>query len=390
MPYTREVTVEQSNDLEYGVEGVGLDVAWFSDYETVKRPAVVSIHGGLFILGDKSSFDKGSNPWEYDKAKYFTDLGYVYVSVNYRLAENANLLSWLQGSAELDFTSTDWTERLGVDDQATDVATALKWVIDNAENWGIDASNIAMFGHSAGCHLIAQLGSRSFLGDRFAEIRPSIKGVVLTDSENYDIRTALKAVDPSTTDNNDWGYMNVYGVNPSINTVDFEDEATAELTWAAKSVYETIANSEIPKENYFSNWYVVTRGTEERIANNQALATAIEEKGLTATLLTYPGLIYDHEGIHKVLGSENDYVDDASELTELNIKSFSTELSGWLTAAFAAEPEPTPEPTPEPEVDSNAIGRVVIARGIVAWDVNPPAWDNLVPPCCEEEKEEEG
>lgn len=65
------------------------------------------------------------------------------------------------------------------------------------------------------------------------------------------------------------------------------------------------------------------------------------------------------------------------------------------------EPEPTPEPTctedsdcgegkvcvegecVEPPPDLN-IGRVIIARGSIPWDAEPPAWDDLVPTCCPE------
>ena len=37
----------------------------------------------------------------------------------------------------------------------------------------------------------------------------------------------------------------------------------------------------------------------------------------------------------------------------------------------------------EPPPDLN-IGRVIIARGNIPWDAEPPAWDDLVPTCCPE------
>ena len=42
----------------------------------------------------------------------------------------------------------------------------------------------------------------------------------------------------------------------------------------------------------------------------------------------------------------------------------------------------------EPDPAKN-IGRVIIARGDIAWDVQPEVWDDLVSPCCKEEEAEE-
>ena len=44
-----------------------------------RRPVIVYVHGGGWSIGDKSN-----NPL--DKARLFTDAGYVYATVNYRLS----------------------------------------------------------------------------------------------------------------------------------------------------------------------------------------------------------------------------------------------------------------------------------------------------------------
>ncbi|MCM3768070.1 alpha/beta hydrolase [Neobacillus niacini] len=92
------------------------------------NPVIIYVHGGGWMRGDKA--DVG------DKPAFFTDKGYVFVSVNYRLFPNA-----------------------AYEEMATDVATAVKWVFDHAEQYQIDIRRINLMGHSAGGHLVSLIGT---------------------------------------------------------------------------------------------------------------------------------------------------------------------------------------------------------------------------------------
>jgi acetyl esterase/lipase len=91
-------------------------------------PVIIYVHGGGWMRGDKA--DVG------DKADFFTNKGYVFVSVNYRL-----------------FPNTTYKE------MATDVAAAVKWVYDHADPYQIDKKRMNLMGHSAGGHLVTLIGS---------------------------------------------------------------------------------------------------------------------------------------------------------------------------------------------------------------------------------------
>jgi para-nitrobenzyl esterase len=98
-----------------------------------RRPVMVWIHGGAFVLGS------GSNPG-YDGASLAKRGDVVVVTINYRLGA----LGFLH-LAEL---SDDYPEagNLGILDQIA----ALRWVQENIEAFGGDPGNVTIFGESAG------------------------------------------------------------------------------------------------------------------------------------------------------------------------------------------------------------------------------------------------
>jgi para-nitrobenzyl esterase len=98
-----------------------------------RRPVLVWIHGGAFILGS------GSNPG-YDAAALARRGDVVVVSLNYRLGS----LGFLH-LADLD-PGHPGTGNLGILDQVA----ALEWVRDNVAAFGGDPGNVTVFGESAG------------------------------------------------------------------------------------------------------------------------------------------------------------------------------------------------------------------------------------------------
>ncbi len=101
---------------------------------TGKRPVMVWIHGGAFQFGS------GSTPW-YDGSQFVHNGDVVVVTLNYRLGPLGFLhLEDLFGS---EFAGSG---NLGVLDQIA----ALEWVQESIESFGGDASNVTIFGESAG------------------------------------------------------------------------------------------------------------------------------------------------------------------------------------------------------------------------------------------------
>ena len=98
------------------------------------RPAIVVIHGGGWIEGDKSSFSSQERPVPGNIID-FAALGFVAVTINYRLSSEAPY------PAALD-----------------DCRSAVRWLRAHAEEYGIDPNHIGAYGNSAGGHLAMLLG----------------------------------------------------------------------------------------------------------------------------------------------------------------------------------------------------------------------------------------
>lgn len=103
-------------------------------------PLMVTIHGGGFKFGSATMDMVMTNVYG-----YFRDNGYVCASLNYTMG-------------------------VGTYPQAIiDCKTAVQYLVDNAETYNIDATNITVMGESAGAYLAIMTsltGADDFLGDR--------------------------------------------------------------------------------------------------------------------------------------------------------------------------------------------------------------------------------
>jgi acetyl esterase/lipase len=96
-------------------------------------PAVVVIHGGGWIDGDKAAAR------ELNICGTLAQHGYAALSINYRLGKKDN-------------ASAAWPQNMH------DCKTAVRWLRKIADRYGIDAEHIGAIGSSAGGHLAALLG----------------------------------------------------------------------------------------------------------------------------------------------------------------------------------------------------------------------------------------
>jgi acetyl esterase/lipase len=118
-----------SETISYSTSSSGAlatDVYLPATAATQLRPAVLAIHGGAWLSGDKSDMS--------ELAGFLCKLGYVVFSPNYRLS---NVAVW---PAQVD-----------------DCRTALAEVTANAAKWSVDPTRIGVAGISAGGNLALQL-----------------------------------------------------------------------------------------------------------------------------------------------------------------------------------------------------------------------------------------
>ena len=128
-------TIQATYDVSYGQaddQSLRLDVYQPTGWFTSLRPAVLLIHGGGWIEGDKSG--------ERDLATWLVPQGFVAFAVNYRLAHN--------GKGQYPAA-------------VLDVQRATRWVRAHARDYGVDPDRVGAVGLSAGGHLAALLGTTS-------------------------------------------------------------------------------------------------------------------------------------------------------------------------------------------------------------------------------------
>lgn len=149
--------------ISYGSNPLqNLDV-WRAKDAKGSAPLVVFVHGGGWKRGSKDNATGQFKPVHYPGE------GYAFASINYRLVPDAT-----------------------VEQQAADVAAAVKALVDRADKLGIDRRRIVLMGHSAGAHLVALVGTdERYLrgaGLSFADIA----GVIPIDGAAYDVPAQMK------------------------------------------------------------------------------------------------------------------------------------------------------------------------------------------------------
>ncbi|HBL48309.1 alpha/beta hydrolase [Gimesia sp.] len=106
-----------------------LDLVMPRERSETPRPAIIFVHGGGWSSGDKGRGIFRSGPVEY------ANLGYVCISVNYRLSDDDPFPACLQ-----------------------DVKCAVRWLRAHADKYNVDPNRIGGYGNSAGAHLVSLLG----------------------------------------------------------------------------------------------------------------------------------------------------------------------------------------------------------------------------------------
>lgn len=240
----------RKQSFAYGVDPLQVLDFWPAQGARRPVPLVVFVHGGGWQRGSK---DNASGAW---KAPHYTGLGYAYAAINYRLVPQVK-----------------------VEDEAADVAAALRYLIDHAASLGIDPQRVVLMGHSAGAHLVALVGTdeRYLLaaGLSFA----SLKGVIPIDGAAYDVPRQIE--DSGNFMHNT--YVAAFGTDLA------RQRALSPTLQAAR-----------PNASPFLLLHVQR---PDGIAQSEALETALRKNGTQVTRQSFPGEgLIGHMTINRSLG----------------------------------------------------------------------------------------
>ena len=239
--------------LAYGSDALqGLDL-WVPE-GAKPTPLVLFVHGGGWKRGSKSNAVGRALPG------HMLAQGYAFASIDYRLVPAAT-----------------------VEQQAADVAAALAYLLKRADALGIDRSRIVLTGHSAGAHLVALVGTdERYLraaGLSFADI----DGVMPNDGAAYDVEKQVAQAGRFMAGT----YKEAFGTDP-----------------ARQRALSPTAHASAPNVPAFLLIHVQR---EDGVAQNKALADALERAGTAVEVGSFPGEgLRGHMEINRKLG-EPDY-----------------------------------------------------------------------------------
>jgi arylformamidase len=254
-------TRDPVHDVRYrSVSGPGADLTRLDIYPAAKGCAaavVIWVHGGGWQVGDKAQ-------GQADKVRLFHDLGYTYVSVNYRLTDSA---------------AAD-PLRYPVHEQ--DVAAAIAWVRDHIARYGGDPDTIALLGHSAGAQLVALLGTDEHFLARYDLGLDALACVAPLDTEGFDVAAAASAGGRLSRT-----YQTAFGTDPS--------------QWRKASALE-----HVERGKHIPPMFLVERGIPRRKAGVATFAGALRDAGVKVT--TVDAGTYTHADVNRRIGVAGEQV----------------------------------------------------------------------------------
>ena len=106
-----------------------------------QKPTVIFMFGGGFIAGTRD--DKSYNSW----FRKLTENGYRVISIDYRLG--------LKGSNKVGIAQVNVLDK-AIHMAVEDLFSATNFIIDNADQFGVDPSNLVISGSSAGAISVMQ------------------------------------------------------------------------------------------------------------------------------------------------------------------------------------------------------------------------------------------
>ncbi len=220
------------------------------------QPILIYVHGGAWRLGDKRNVGL--------KPIVFTEKGFVFISINYRLSPNAKFPS-----------------------HAQDIAKSIEWVYKNIDKYGGDKNQIYLMGHSAGAHLVTLVSTdeRYLMNNNIS--LDIIKGVISLDTV-YDLNLLYE-----NYFNVPDAYILTFGKDPEFL------KFSSPITYVKK-------DKEIPPMFIAYSGGGIVGSLRERDMQSENFVNKLREANIYSELL--PALDKSHMSINSDFGNENDYV----------------------------------------------------------------------------------
>ncbi|WP_158590416.1 alpha/beta hydrolase [Noviherbaspirillum cavernae] len=215
-------------------------------------PVIFMVHGGAWMLGDKSARAVVEN-----KVARWVPKGFIVISANYRMLPRAMPV-----------------------EQARDVGKALATAQKKAATWGGDRTRFILMGHSAGAHLVALLTAWSATcdGNDCAGVAtaPWLASVLL-DSAALDVVQRMEQRHPRL-------YDRVFGRDPEY--------------WKAASPFHALNGGTVPILAVCSSL------RDDPCPQADRFAAKAVSSGMRASVLKQP---LSHKDINQHLGQPGDY-----------------------------------------------------------------------------------
>lgn len=264
---TVTVGVSKASNVEYAHSSAALPNRLALDIYTPDSaspnnpvPVVVWVHGGAWYRGDKSV-------GTCDKINFFVGLGYVLVSVNYRLSPDPPELQN--------------PDRIMFPVHAEDVAAAVAYIREHISTYGGDPGRIALFGHSAGAHLVALISTdESYLASHGYGL-DIIRCVGSLDVDAYDIPAAMQSLTGELRD----VFLNAFGDNAQV----WEQASPINYVEAGKGI---------------PPFLLVSRGDSSWKSIEEEFAAALDSAGVDETMIKAD--LYTHVQIDTMIGAPQD------------------------------------------------------------------------------------
>lgn len=219
------------------------------------KPVAIYVHGGGWCIGDKSNV--------HEKANLLNDLGYIFISINYRLSPFPYEL--------------ENDDRIQYPDHPKDVAKAISFILDRVGEFNGDLDNVFLFGHSSGAHLVATvLTDQSFLAP-YGYSPADFKCACILDTGGFDLGFWIEesATDPNL-------FINAF--------------SSDQVIWQQASPI-----LHIQEEEELPDMLLVYQDNVRRIIANQNFGQTLTQN--TDALVTNLSTSFDHQQINQSLGS---------------------------------------------------------------------------------------
>lgn len=311
----KDIVYAQKKDYQQNDISLNLDLYQPENDSLEKHPVIIWVHGGGMYTGSKDSY------WDpvTELAPEFAQKGYVSISIDYRLNPE-----WESTGA---FNET-------MKNAAEDVASAVEWVRENADVYGLNPNYIALAGYSSGAEIVDNMYYSNSLVNETEFDKSGIKAVVSISGNRLFFDTS------ACSGNSHTNCLILHGDADDINPV--SDAQTFLTQLGDRGVMETLSgNSHYWVETDEQKSFLESNISEFLIKNMFTLYSDSENVYNFAKGLQYSLYFYDAE----MCGTEVDELTDIPWRSDCHLQDCVYPLSKTnLTAEFISNNQTALDP----------------------------------------------